>query len=151
MLAVLEQHDGKLHKSALEALAAAQQIGTKLDLPVFAAVLGSGVEPVAQALTEYNLKKIHAVDHELLGEYTPDGYTIALRQLIEAHLPKYVILPHTYQVRDFAPKLATALGVPSPPAWSGSVFDRVWVISYSNGTASLANDAQMLLYGDSSS
>jgi hypothetical protein len=49
------------------------------------------------------------------------------------------------------PNLATALGVSSPPAWPGSVFDRVWVISYSNGTASLANDAQMLLYGDSSS
>ena len=47
------------------------------------------------------------------------------------------------------PNLATALGVSNPPAWS--VFDRVWLISYSNGTASLANDAQMLLYGDSSS
>jgi|HubBroStandDraft_3_1064219.scaffolds.fasta_scaffold549285_1 hypothetical protein len=49
------------------------------------------------------------------------------------------------------PNLATALGVTDPPAWPGSVFDRVWVISYSDGTASLANAAQMLLYGDSSS
>jgi len=48
------------------------------------------------------------------------------------------------------PNLATALGVSKPPAWPGSIFDRVWVISYSGGTASLANDAQMLLYGDSS-
>lgn len=109
VLAVLEQRDGALHKSSLEALAAAQQIGAELNLPVFAAVLGSGVEPVAQMLAGYNLKKIHAVDHELLRHYTPDGYTIALRQLIEAHQPKYVIFPHTYQVRDFAPKLAAAL------------------------------------------
>jgi hypothetical protein len=49
------------------------------------------------------------------------------------------------------PNLATSLGVTNPPGWPGSVFDRVWVISYSKGTASLANDAQMLLYGDSSS
>jgi len=49
------------------------------------------------------------------------------------------------------PSLATALGVADPPTWPGSVFDRVWVISYSKGTASLANDAQMLLYDDSSS
>jgi hypothetical protein len=48
------------------------------------------------------------------------------------------------------PNLATALGIANPPAWPGSVFDRVWVISYSNGAASLANNAQMLLYGDSS-
>src|SRR5579863_9051816 len=109
VLAVIEQRDGTLHKSALEGIAAAQQIGAQLDLPVFAAVLGSGVEPVAQTLAGYSLKKIHAVEHELLRQYTPDGYTVALKQLIEAHQPKYVIFPHTYQVRDFAPKLATAL------------------------------------------
>ena len=49
------------------------------------------------------------------------------------------------------PNLATALGVTNPPDWPGSVFDRVWAISYSNGAASLANEAQTLLYGDSTS
>jgi electron transfer flavoprotein alpha subunit len=110
VLAVLEQRDGKLHKMALEALAASQQFGAELSLPVFAAVLGSGVEAVAQTLAGYKLEKIHAVDHELLKNYTPDGYTAALRELIAAHRPTYAIFPHTYQVRDFAPKLATQLG-----------------------------------------
>jgi electron transfer flavoprotein alpha subunit len=109
VLAVLEQRDGALHKSALEALAAAQQMGSELNLPVFAAILGSGIEPVAQSLAQYQLNKIHAIDHELLRSYTPDGYTVALKELIEAHRPQYVLFPHTYQVRDFAPKLATAL------------------------------------------
>jgi electron transfer flavoprotein alpha subunit len=90
--------------SSLEALAAAQQIGAELNLKVFAVVFGSG-----DALTGYKLDKIHVIEHELLAHYTPDGYTIALKQLIEAHKPTYVIFPHTYQVRDFAPKLATAL------------------------------------------
>ncbi len=90
--------------SSLEALAAAQQIGAELNLKVFAAVFGSG-----DALTSYKLDKIHVIEHELLAHYTPDGYTIALKQLIETHKPTYVIFPHTYQVRDFAPKLATAL------------------------------------------
>jgi electron transfer flavoprotein alpha subunit len=109
VLAVLEHREGSLHKTALEALAAAQQIGAELNLPVFAAVLGSGVDGVAQTLAGYALAKIHAVDHDLLAQYTPDGYTNALRQLVEQHKPTYIILPHTYQVRDFAPKLATAL------------------------------------------
>jgi len=90
--------------SSPEALAAAQQIGAELNLKVFAVVFGSG-----EALTGYKLDKIHVIEHELLAHYTPDGYTIALKQLIEAHKPTYVIFPHTYQVRDFAPKLATAL------------------------------------------
>jgi electron transfer flavoprotein alpha subunit len=109
VLAILEQRGGALHKSALEGVAAAQQIGAELNLPVFAAIVGNGVEAVAQTLAGYKLTRIHAVDHDLLKQYTPDGYAIALKQLIEAHQPRYVILPHTYQVRDFAPKLATAL------------------------------------------
>jgi electron transfer flavoprotein alpha subunit len=107
VLVVVEQREGALHKSALEGIAAAQQFGRELNLPVFATVLGS--EPAAQQLARYKLNKIHALEHELLGQYTPDGYTAALRQLIDGHQPKYVVFPHTYQVRDFAPKLATAL------------------------------------------
>jgi len=110
ILAILEQRDGKLHKMALEAVAAAQQMGAELGLPVFVAVPGSGVEAVAATLSTLQLDKIHAVDHELLQDYTPDGYSIALAQLIAKHQPKYVIFPHTYQVRDFAPKLAASLG-----------------------------------------
>ncbi|MDP9055338.1 MAG: electron transfer flavoprotein subunit alpha/FixB family protein [Acidobacteriota bacterium] len=109
ILVVLEQRDGALHKAALEAVVAAQQLGTALGLPVFAALPGSGIEAVAQTLTNCNLTKIHVLDHELLRDYTPDGYTIPLRQLIEQHQPKYVLFAHTYQARDFAPKLATAL------------------------------------------
>jgi electron transfer flavoprotein alpha subunit len=109
VLAVLEQRDGVLHKMALEAVAAAQQIGAQLGVPVFAAVAGSGIERVAQALAGYKLNRVHAIDHALLAAYTPDGYTVALKQLIEAHQPTLVLFPHTYQVRDFAPKLATAL------------------------------------------
>jgi electron transfer flavoprotein alpha subunit len=104
VLAVLEQRDGKLHKTALEALAAAQQFGKELAAPVFAAVLGSG----AEAVSGYQLDRVHVLEHELLKDYTPDGYALALKQLIIAHQPQYVIFPHTYQVRDFAPKLATA-------------------------------------------
>ena len=103
VLAVLEHRDGKLHKIALEAIAAAQQFGEELDLPVFAAVIGG-------ALEGYQLDKVHAIEHALLKDYTPDGYTLALKQLIERHQPAYVVLPHTYQVRDFAPKLAASLG-----------------------------------------
>jgi electron transfer flavoprotein alpha subunit len=50
------------------------------------------------------------LQHELLEQYTPDGFSIALRQLIAQRKPELVLFPHTYQVRDFAPKLAASLG-----------------------------------------
>jgi electron transfer flavoprotein alpha subunit len=115
VLAVLELAAGnpgapKLHKMALEALAAAKKLGAELGLPVSAAILGSGVAPVGDAVAQYAVDKVHTLDHALLADYTPDGYTVALKQLLAATGPAYVVFPHTYQVRDFAPKLATAIG-----------------------------------------
>jgi electron transfer flavoprotein alpha subunit len=109
ILAILEQRDGKLHKMALEALAAAQQFGRETGEPVYAALAGADAATAAAAVTGYKLDRIHVVSHDLTAQYTPDGYAIAFRQLIEKHGPKYVVFPHTYQVRDFGPKLATAL------------------------------------------
>jgi electron transfer flavoprotein alpha subunit len=108
ILAVLEQREGKLHAMSLEALAAAQQIGAELGQPVYAVVIGSNIQALAASLTTWQLTRVHAIEHALLAEYTPDGYTAALKQLIELHKPSYVFFPHTYQVRDFAPGLAAS-------------------------------------------
>jgi len=110
VLALLEQHDGKLHGMSIEALAAAQQIAGELSQPVYAAVVGSGIQAAAATVAAYKLDKVHALEHELLGEYTADGYNTALMQLIDLHHPSYVLFPHTYQVRDFAPGLAASFG-----------------------------------------
>lgn len=108
ILIVAEQRVGSWNRMSWETVAAAQQIGKQLDQPVEAAVLGKGVGPLAAELAGKQLEKVHAVEHNLLEHYTPDGYTIAIRQLIERAKPFLTIFPHTYQVRDFAPKLATS-------------------------------------------
>jgi electron transfer flavoprotein alpha subunit len=105
VLAILEQAHGEWHRMSWETLAAAQQIATEMGVQPQAAVIGEGRD-----LASKRLERAYAVDHPLLRDYTADGYTIALKQLIEKVKPLVVLLPHTYQVRDFAPKLATALG-----------------------------------------
>ena len=110
ILAIVEQRGGAWHRMSWETLAAAQQLGAEMQQPVSAAVIGSGVSALAGELAGKQLERVYAVEHELLKEYTPDGYSAALRQLIAAAKPRLVLFPHTYQVRDFAPKLATALG-----------------------------------------
>jgi electron transfer flavoprotein alpha subunit len=109
ILAVLEQREGKLHPMSFEALAAAQQIASELGQPVYAAVIGNAIQPLAATVAAFQLAKVHAVEHELLAEYTADGYTAALKLLIELHRPAFVLFPHTYQTRDFAPGLAASL------------------------------------------
>ena len=109
ILAVLEQRDGAWNKMSFETLAAAQQFAGELNTTASAAVLGQGIDALAGELGTKQLEKVWAVEHELLKDYTPDAYTAALRQLITQVKPDVVLLPHTYQVRDFLPKLATAL------------------------------------------
>ena len=109
ILAILEQRGGAWHRMSWETLAAAQQLGAELQQPVSAAVVGDNVAALAGELAGKRLERVHAVEHALLKDYTPDGYAAALRQLIAAVKPRIMLFPHTYQVRDFAPKLATAL------------------------------------------
>jgi electron transfer flavoprotein alpha subunit len=90
-----------------ETLAAGQQLGAALGEPVEAAVAGKGIGALASEAVARKLAKVWAVEHDLLDSYTADGYTAALEQLIQKTKPKLVLFPHTYQVRDFAPKLAT--------------------------------------------
>lgn len=110
ILVVMEQRGGEWNRMSFETLAAAQQLAGELGTTASAAVIGQGVAGLAGELASKQLDKVYAVEHDLLKDYTPDGYTAALRQLVERAQPQLVLFPHTYQVRDFLPKLATALG-----------------------------------------
>ena len=109
ILVVTELHGGEWHKMSWEALAAGQQAGAGTGKTLAAVVLGSGLEAAAAEVAGVKADKVYAIDHALLKNYTPDGYVIALKQLIEATNPYLVLFPHTYQVRDYGPKLATRL------------------------------------------
>lgn len=107
ILAVLEQQEGRWHRMSMETLAAAGQMGQDLGLPVEAAITGASTRGLAEEAARRPLEKVYAVEHELLNDYTAEAYTGALEQLVRRIHPELVVFPHTYEVRDFAPKLAT--------------------------------------------
>jgi electron transfer flavoprotein alpha subunit len=110
ILVVAEQREGKLNRVSLETLAGAQAIGAQTGWSIEAAVLGSGVSGIAQEIAGIKVNKVYNLDSARLAAYTPDAFAFALQQFIGKTHPRLVLMPHTYQVRDFAPKLATALG-----------------------------------------
>ncbi|GGA68471.1 electron transfer flavoprotein subunit alpha [Edaphobacter acidisoli] len=110
VLVVMEQRGGQWNRMSFEALAAGQQLAAKLGVECSAAVVAEGVSALASELSGKKLVKVYAVEHALLKTYTPDGYVAALEQVIKQAAPAYVLMPHTYQVRDFAPALATRFG-----------------------------------------
>lgn len=109
ILLITEQREGKWNKVSFEALAAAQQIAAQAKGSVTGVVIGQGVVALAEELAGYQVDEVILVENPLLEKYTPDGYAIALKQVVEQAKPDLVVLPHTYQVRDFAPKLAASL------------------------------------------
>jgi len=110
LLVITEQREGKWNNTSFETLAAAQQIGAQAGGKLAAAVIGKGVAALAGELAAKKLDEVLLIEHELLAAYTPDGFCVALAQAIAQTKPDLILLPHTYQVRDFAPKLAASLG-----------------------------------------
>jgi electron transfer flavoprotein alpha subunit len=104
VLVFIEHRNGTLNKSSLEAIAAAQQLGGELGQSVTAVVLSN--ESVAQEISGYAVAKVIHATNDKLADYTPDAYADALEQIVKQVDPSLVFLTHTYQVRDFAPKLA---------------------------------------------
>lgn len=111
VLVVLEQHDGEWHRMSMETLAAGQQLARELRVEVRAAVPGGAeAEKPAAELATKKLNAVFQLRHDLLSDYTPDAYAAAVEQLVRDKAPDYVLFPHTYQVRDYAPKVATRFG-----------------------------------------
>ena len=106
ILVVAEHGNGKLNRATWEAVAAAQEAGS----PVKIALLGAGLDAIASEIAAADVAEVLVVESPALEQYTADGYVLALAALIEQEPPALVVLPHTYQTRDFAPALAARLG-----------------------------------------
>jgi len=109
ILVIVEQREGKLNRVSWETLTAGQALAADTGWTLEAAVAGSGVTNLANEIAGKKVAKVYAVESKKLDPYTPDAFSAALQQFIASKQPRLVLMPHTYQVRDFVPKLATAM------------------------------------------
>jgi len=110
VLVVVEQREGRIARISWEALAAGQRLAAQTGAAVSAVIVGTATEALATEIAAHGVAKVIRVEHPLLGQYTADGFTLALQQLIQSESPAYAVFPHTYQVRDYAPALAARFG-----------------------------------------
>jgi electron transfer flavoprotein alpha subunit len=109
ILVVAEQREGKLNRVSWETIAGGQAIAAQTGWTLEAAVVGSNVAAIAAEVAAKKVAKVYDVESPKLEPYTPDAFAHALKEFLAKHPAKLVLMPHTYQVRDFVPKLATAL------------------------------------------
>jgi electron transfer flavoprotein alpha subunit len=110
ILVVAEQREGQLNRVSWETLAAGQAIAAETGWTLEAAVVGAGVGSIANEIAAKKVTKVYGIESPALKPYTPDAFSEGLKQFFSSKQPRLVLMPHTYQVRDFVPKLATALG-----------------------------------------
>ena len=123
ILVIAEQQQGILNRVSFETVAAAQAISKDTGWPVEIAVLGNGIEAIAKELAGREAARVYAIESPQLAVYTSDAYVHVLKEFLAAKKPKLVLMPHTYQVRDFAPSLALALGGTVIPDATGYKFE----------------------------
>jgi electron transfer flavoprotein alpha subunit len=107
VLIFLEAKNNEITRVSWEAMAAGHALAESRGLPVDIALVASPGDAIFRTIRGKASRTIYAIDHALLHAYTADGYTAAYAQLIDHTKPDFVVFPHTYQVRDFAPRLAT--------------------------------------------
>jgi len=110
ILVVVEQREGKLNSVSWETLTAGQALAAETGWTLEAAAVGSGVGSIANEVAAKKVAKVYDIESARLEPYTPDAFVAALKQFLGSHPAQIVLMPHTYQVRDFIPKLATAMG-----------------------------------------
>src|SRR5580658_6304001 len=110
ILVVVEQREGKLNRVYWETITAGQTIAAATGWTLEAAIVGASVSALAAEVAAKKVAKVYAIESPRLEPYTPDAFAAALKQFLTTKRPQLVLMPHTYQVRDFVPKLATAMG-----------------------------------------
>ena len=108
ILIIIEHKNGKMHRMSREAIVGAQKIGGQIT----AVVIGKDHGEVVNELLNYEIEKTIVVDHDLIPAYNADGYKEIVKQVFDFIDPKFIVAGHTYQSRDFIPRISAALDIP---------------------------------------
>ena len=103
-----EQRQGKIQNVALELIGEGKRLAKDIsdDTQLCAVLIGNNIDHLAQECFEYGADKVYMVQDPLLENYTTDGYTKVMKQLIDEYKPEIVLYGATHIGRDFAPRIA---------------------------------------------
>lgn len=110
ILVFAEQQKGKFPKSTLIAIQAGKEAASKLGGNCLVAVLGSGIDTLAQEAAGYGVAKVIAADDPALAHYLADVYAATLEQLIQANDVSLLLATATATGKDLLPRVAAHLG-----------------------------------------
>jgi len=148
-LVIIEHKNGVLHRMSREAISGAQKIGGDIT----ALVIGENAESVSSELSNFQIEKTVIVDHELVPSYNVDGYKEIIKQVVDSISPNIIITGHTYQARDFMPRISAALDIPFIPdivELENSIYIKQVLNSKLNASISSSSDRVLISFQSAS-
>ncbi len=104
-----EQREGQLQKVSLEILGEGRKLADKLNVKLTALLMGHNIKPLAKELIAYGADEVLVADNENLANYTTDGYTKVICDLVEEKKPEIIFIGATFIGRDLGPRVAARL------------------------------------------
>jgi electron transfer flavoprotein alpha subunit len=108
ILAILEQRDGLLKRSAFETVQQASQLAKDLSLEAEAVVVGGDVENLNE-ISKYGIAEIVHLKSSDLSNYSSSGYTSAIIDYAKETDADYLIFSNTSLGKDLAPRVSIRL------------------------------------------
>jgi len=105
-----EQREGVLQKVSLELLGKGREIADELGVELTAILLGNDIKPLADELIVYGADSVLVADSPLLENFTTDGYTKVICELINERKPEILFLGASFIGRDLGPRIAARVG-----------------------------------------
>ena len=109
ILAVLEQRDGFLKRSAFETVSSAKKLASELNLEAEAVVVGNEISNINE-IGKFGISKVVHLKNADLANYSSTGYRDAIANYANEVDADYIMLANTSLGRDLAPRLAVKLG-----------------------------------------
>jgi electron transfer flavoprotein alpha subunit len=102
---------GKIKKTAFELASEGRKIADKLGGDLGAVVMGSKAAESAGDLGRYGVDTVYVLEGPELETYNSEFYAQALAKVIAEKKPEIVLIGHSMQGKDLAPRTAAKLGV----------------------------------------
>ena len=104
-----EQRQGSMMPTSFELISEGRKLADELDTKLYGILLGDGIEGIAKELGGYGADGVYVCDHPLLKNYTTDGYTKVICDVIEEYKPEIMLIGATNIGRDLGPRCAARL------------------------------------------
>ena len=104
-----EQRQGEMMTTSYELISEGRKLANELGTKLYGILLGDQVEGLAKELGGYGADGVYVCDHALLKNYTTDGYTKVICDVVAEYKPEVMLIGATNIGRDLGPRLAARL------------------------------------------